>query len=87
MFCNYNILNGIIVGLLTSFVGSVIILLTSLEKNNKAKKRINICKNIIIFFIIGFIVHLIIEYFNFNEICYDKKCYSNLCHNNLCKVK
>lgn len=82
MTCGYDIRNGIFVGLLTSIVGTITIYLT----NNKEKK-INICKNIVIFFIIGFIVHLIVEHFNFNQICNDKQCYSNLCYGNLCKVK
>ena len=87
MSCNnYSLIqNSIIVGFITSIIGTLTNFLVTKDKNKNICK--NICKNIFIFFIVGFIVHIIIEAFNFNQFFYNKKCYSKLFNNNLCKVR
>jgi hypothetical protein len=68
--------NSLVVGTITSITGTIVMILVNQDK------KINIKRHLIIFFIIGMLVHLILEYFNFNSLCYDKKCYSNLCRGN-----
>lgn len=73
--------NSLLVGSITSITGTFIMILV-----NKEKKISNIIKHFLIFFIVGVIVHLILEYFNFNELCYEKKCYGDICRDELCKI-
>jgi len=70
--------NSLVVGTITSVIGISIMILV-----NSEKKKINIIKHLIIFFIIGILVHIILEYFNFNNLCYDKKCYADFCRDKL----
>ena len=45
-------------------------------------EEIDIIKKLIIFFIVGCIVHILLEYFNFNNLCYDKVCFGKQCRTN-----
>ena len=74
---NCNIGNTLVVGFITSITGTIFIYFTNYEK------KINIKKHLMIFFIVGMLVHILLEFFNFNSLCYDKKCYSNLCKGNI----
>jgi hypothetical protein len=82
------ITNSLVVGLITSVVGTITMVIVNKDKDkDKDKdKEINIVKHLIIFFIVGILVHILLEYFNFNSLCYDKKCYGDLCRGELCKV-
>lgn len=71
--------NSLLVGIITSVVGTIIMIITNKDK------KINIAKHLIIFFIVGILVHLILEYFNFNTLCYEKKCIGDQCRIELCK--
>jgi hypothetical protein len=79
MDCN-KINNSLIVGAITSVSGTIVMKIINPEK------KINIIKHLIIFFIVGLIVHLILEHFNFNTYCYDKSCYGDMCRGELCKL-
>ena len=72
--------NSLVVGIITSVTGTIVMILVNPEK------KINIIRHLIIFFVVGMLVHLILEYFNFNSFCYDKKCYGDLCRGELCKI-
>lgn len=72
--------NTLVVGTITSVIGTTAIIIINPEK------KINIIKYLIIFFIVGMLVHIILEYFNFNSLCYDKKCYGDLCRGEFCKI-
>ena len=79
MNCNinrYNFHNTFVVGGITSITGTLVLFLTE-------NKKVNILKHFIIFFIVGCLVHILLEFFNFNNLCYDKKCYGNQCRINL----
>jgi membrane-bound metal-dependent hydrolase YbcI (DUF457 family) len=60
--------NAIVVGGLSAFIGYISMSL--LDIGNKK----SIVKTILIFFSIGIIVHILLEYFNFNQLCCDNKC-------------
>lgn len=72
--------NSLVVGTITSLIGTIALKMCNPEK------EINILKYLIIFFIVGVIVHIILESFNFNSYCYDKKCYGDLCRGNICNI-
>tara|TARA_Y100000589_G_C27180307_1_gene640463 strand:- start:1021 stop:1257 length:237 start_codon:yes stop_codon:yes gene_type:complete len=72
--------NSLVVGAITSVTGTIIMIIVNPEK------KINIKRHLIIFFIVGIIVHILLEYFNFNSFCYDKKCYGDLCRGEYCKI-
>ena len=78
MNCQLN--NTLVVGTVTSITGTVVMKLVNPEK------KINIVKHLIIFFIVGALVHFILELFNFNNFCYEKKCYGDFCRIQLCKT-
>lgn len=72
--------NSLVVGTITSITGTIIMSLVNSDK------KINIVRHLIIFFVVGMLVHILLEYFNFNSFCYDKKCYGDLCRGNFCKI-
>jgi hypothetical protein len=63
------ILEAFIIGLITLIVGKTGFYLTSTEKNNKEKQESN---NDIVLFLIGFILHFIIEFVGLNKWYCDK---------------
>lgn len=73
--------NSLLVGSITSITGTIVMILV-----NKEKKISNIIKHFLIFFMVGVIVHIVLEYFNFNKTCYEKKCYGDICRYELCKI-
>lgn len=75
--------NSLVVGSITSIIGTVT--MTFLSKKSERKIK-NMIKHLFIFFIIGIIVHIVLEYFNFNSLCYDKKCYGDLCRGDICRI-
>lgn len=62
-----------IIGIITSIIGSVLFYLTKKENINDNKKN-NDNLNYIIFFIIGFFLHFIIEIIGINQWYCDKQC-------------
>lgn len=78
---NCQIVNSLVVGSITSITGTIVMKLANPDK------EINIVKHLLIFFIVGMLVHILLEYFNFNTYCYDNKCYGDLCRDNICKLK
>ena len=72
--------NSLVVGTITSITGTIVVKLANPDK------KINIVRHLIIFFVVGMLVHILLEYFNFNSFCYDKKCYGDLCRGNFCKI-
>jgi len=71
------ITNSLVVGAITSITGTIIMIIVNPDK------KINIKRHLIIFFVVGVIVHILLEYFNFNSLCYDKQCYGDLCRGKL----
>ena len=69
--------NSLVVGAITSIIGTITMIIVNRDK------KINIKKHLLIFFIVGILVHILLEYFNFNSLCYDKQCYGNLCRGKL----
>ena len=74
------IVNSLVVGSITSVTGTIVMKLANPDK------KINIIKHLLIFFIVGMLVHILLEYFNFNSLCYDNKCYGDICRGELCKI-
>ena len=72
--------NSLVVGAITSVTGTIVMYITNKDK------KINIIRHLIIFFIVGMLVHIILEYFNFNTFCYNKSCYGDMCRGELCKI-
>jgi uncharacterized membrane protein len=60
--------NSLVVGGLSALIG--FISMSLLDLGNKK----SIIKSVLIFFGIGIIVHIVLEYFNFNQLCCDNKC-------------
>lgn len=75
-----NIVNSLVVGMITSVTGTIVMKLANPDK------EFNIIRHLIIFFIVGMLVHILLEYFNFNTLCYDNKCYGDICRDNICKL-
>jgi hypothetical protein len=64
--------NSLAVGFISTVIGLISLYLIDLND------KISI-KTILIFFGIGLAVHIVLEYFNFNQLCCDKQCYSLMC--------
>lgn len=63
------ILNGLLTGFICAIVGTLGIFLS--KKNNIDIKYIKV---ILITFALGFVVHIILDLINFNDLYCDKKC-------------
>ena len=64
--------SSLIVGIIASIVGIVTAYIIKI-------KNINFIKIFLVTFLIGLIIHILLEIFDFNQICFDKKCYSLIC--------
>lgn len=72
MNINCVIESSLIVGLFTSIFGVAMAYIMKI-------KNINFIKLFLITFLIGLSIHILLEIFDFNQICFDKKCYSLIC--------
>jgi|SaaInlStandDraft_7_1057024.scaffolds.fasta_scaffold04376_2 ABC-type spermidine/putrescine transport system permease subunit I len=77
MNINCVIQNSFIVGIICSIIGVLTAYIIEI-KNLTLKK---ILKIFLVTFMIGLFIHILLEVFDFNQICYNKKCYSLICRN------
>lgn len=64
--------NAVIVGLTSAIIGFITMKLVDID--NKS-----FIKSFIIFFLIGLIVHIVLDTIGFKEICFGKKCFTMMC--------
>lgn len=76
MDINCVIQTSFFVGLIASVVGIFTAYILEVKKLSLEK----LFKIFLVSFLTGIVVHILLEYFNFNQICFDKKCYSIMCH-------
>ena len=68
---------GIAIGIITLIIGNIAFYF-SLDKNDRRKKKKELPKLSLIFFITGFVLHFIIEYVGLNKWYCDKKCITGI---------
>lgn len=80
---NCQVKNSLVVGSTTSLIGTLMYIIF---KSSNTEFDLNFLKDIIkksiMFFIVGILVHFLLEYFNFNALCDDKQCFGNICRLN-----
>ena len=67
------IIESIIVGFLSLVIGNIFFYKLNTKEEFKSKKK-KLPKISIIFFVIGFFIHIVLEKFSFNKIYCDKQC-------------
>jgi len=70
--------SSFIVGIVCSIIG--VLTAYIIEVKDLTLKKV--LKIFLTTFMIGIFIHILLEIFDFNQICYDKKCYALMCRNN-----
>jgi hypothetical protein len=78
IFQTQTIYEAIVIGIITLIVGNIGIYFIDNEESNEIKKKKKNNNLNILFFVIGFVLHFIIEIVGINKWYCDKKCINNI---------